>query len=232
MTPTHVVTWPSGRLIIIATDAWQTEDAWLPALLGAVEKPHERAEVTRLTSDADDEIARRRRLRSVLTDFDDRTHVVAFNAACTSVIDHLAAAAGPWRLGGLLFCFDSAFDVGGIPTRGVSPRGPVLTDLRLGVRRRIVASAKGRNDVPPNAAAEFARLIAAEYHALGTGLDDGGRTRAGGAAALAPLVRRLTAPPSPSEGEAWRVPDAPRIEQPTAWSPHRGHRRPSRAPHE
>lgn len=194
MTPTHAVTWPAGRLMIVAGDARETESAWLPTLLAAVGSPDARPEVERLAPVmADDQLGRRRRLRDLLDGIDESTAVLAFNSGATTVLEHLESRTDDWRLGGLLLYFDQAFAANRGASGSLSGLVPALSTLRTRVLRRIVASAPGRTHVPAGAAAELARLLGAEYHALAAPpVDDD--SRAGGAAALAPLVARITAP--------------------------------------
>ncbi|OMH23338.1 hypothetical protein BKD30_13460 [Tersicoccus phoenicis] len=200
MTPTHAVTWPAGRLVILAGDARETEAAWLPTLLAAVRSPGSRPEVERVAPDiVDDLLARRRRLRELLDDMDEATYVIAFNSGCATVLEHLESRADDWRLGGLLLYFDRAFAANRATTGAQPVLTPALAALRARVTRRIVASAPGRTRVPAGAAAELARLFGAEYHALAAP-PVGHDSRAGGAAALAPLVSRLTAPEDDTRG--------------------------------
>ncbi|MEH0111251.1 hypothetical protein V6N00_16175 [Tersicoccus sp. MR15.9] len=201
MTPTHAVTWPAGRLVIVAGDARETEAAWLPTLLAAVDSPDAQPEVERLAPVVgDDLLARRRRLRDLLAGIDESTAVLAFNSGATTVLEHLESRTDDWRLGGLLLYFDQAFAANRGTTGSLPVLIPALATLRTRVLRRIVASAPGRTHVPAGAAAELARLLGAEYHAL-TAPPVDHDSRAGGAAALAPLVARLTAP---AEGTASR----------------------------
>ncbi|GGC78697.1 hypothetical protein GCM10011512_01630 [Tersicoccus solisilvae] len=194
MTPTHAVTWPAGRLIILAGDARETEAAWLPTLLAAVGTPGSPPDVERLAPELrDDVLGRRRRLRELLLRMDESTFVVAFNSGCTTVLEHLVSRSDDWRLGGLLLYFDQAFAANRATIGSPPVLTPALASLRARVTRRIVASAPGRTPVPAVAAAELARLLAAEYHALTVSPADAD-SRAAAAAALAPLLARLTAP--------------------------------------
>lgn len=200
MTPTHAVTWPAGRLVILAGDARETESAWLPTLLDAVDSAGTRPEVERWGPElVDDLLARRRRLRELLDEMGPSTFVIAFNSGCATVLEYLKTRADDWQLGGLLLYFDQAFAANRAATGSDPVLTPALTELRARVARRIVASAPGRTHVPAVAAAELARLLGAEYHALVVPPVDHD-SRAGGAAALAPLVGRLTAPVGEQHG--------------------------------